>query len=93
MFKVTDITDKRHIERELMLVKVRATSERREEMKRLADIFRGAIVHVSPAAYIIQVAGDGEKLDAFLRAVGEKNIVETARTGVCGIAREEGMQK
>lgn len=94
VFKVTDITDRRHIERELMLVKVRAEGARREEMKRLADIFRAAVVHVSPDTYIIQVAGDGEKLDAFVRAAGAKNILETARSGVCGIAREDsGMQK
>lgn len=94
VFKVSDITDKRHIERELMLVKVRAEGAAREEMKRLADIFRAAVINVSPNTYIIQVAGDGEKLDAFVRAVGEKNIIETARSGVCGIARDEtGMQK
>lgn len=91
VFKVTDITEKRHIERELMLVKVRAEGGGREEMKRLADIFRAAIINVTPDAYIIQVAGDGEKLDAFVRAVGTKNIIEIARSGVCGIARGGGI--
>ena len=93
VFKVTDITEKHHIERELMLVKVRADAGR-EEMKRLADIFRAAIIDVSPNTYIIQITGDGEKLDAFVRAAGAKNIIEIARSGVCGIARgEAGMQK
>lgn len=87
VFKVVDITNKRHVERELMITKVRAEAEQRAEMKRLADIFRGAIVDVTATTYIIQIAGDGKKLDAFVRAVGAKNIIEIARTGVCGIVR------
>lgn len=90
VFKVVDITNERHIERELMLLKVRAEGEMREEMKRLADIFRAAVVDVTPSAFIIQVSGPGGKLDAFIHAVGEKNILETARTGVVGISRGEG---
>lgn len=94
VFKVIDITNARHLERELMLVKVRADGARREEMKRLADIFRASIVDVTPQTFIIQVTGDGDKLDAFIRAAGESNIIETARTGVSAIVRgEEGMKK
>lgn len=90
VFKVVDITNERHVERELMLVKVRAEAGAREEMARLADIFRAAIVDVTPSAFIVQVAGDGKKLDAFLRAAGDSNIIETVRTGVAGISRGEG---
>ena len=89
VFKVTDITEAQHIERELMLVKVHAEDDGREEMKRLADIFRGAIVGVTAQTYIIQITGNRQKLNAFLAAVGMKNIIETARTGVCGMAREK----
>lgn len=90
VFKVVDITDERHLERELMLVKVRAEGVRREEMTRLANIFRAAIIDVTPATFIVQVAGDGNKLDAFVRAVGEGNIIEIARTGAVGLARGDG---
>ena len=90
VFKVIDITDERHLEREIMLVKVRAEGDLREEMKRLSDIFRAAVIDVTPTSYVIQVAGDGNKLDAFLRAVGDENIIETARTGVVGLSRGEG---
>ncbi|MDM5147632.1 acetolactate synthase small subunit [Candidatus Persebacteraceae bacterium Df01] len=86
VFKVSDITEGRHVERELMLVKVRAEGDEREEMKRLADIFRASIVGVSTKTFIIQVTGDRKKLNAFLAACAG-NIVETARTGVCGMSR------
>ncbi|MGI9337059.1 MAG: acetolactate synthase small subunit [Gammaproteobacteria bacterium] len=89
VFKVSDITDEKHLERELMLVKVRAAGAERAEMERLARIFRGAIVNVTPQAYIVQITGDRKKLDAYLRAVGANNIIETARTGACGIARAD----
>ncbi len=94
VFKVSDITEARRLERELMLVKVRAEGgEARAEMERLARIFRGAVVDVSPDSYIVQVAGDRKKLDAFLRAAGGANILETVRTGVCAIARANGKGK
>lgn len=87
VFKVSDITDEKHLERELMLVKVKASGATRAEMERLARIFRGAIVNVTPQSYIVQITGDRKKLDAYLRAVGATNIIETARTGACGISR------
>lgn len=90
VFKVADITEERRLERELMLVKVRAEgAEVRAEMERLARIFRGAIVNVTPLSYIVQITGDKKKLDAYIRAVGIANIIETARTGACGIARAD----
>ena len=90
VFKVSDITDEKHLERELMLVKVKASGGERAEMERLARIFRGAIINVTPHSYIVQITGDRKKLDAYLRAVGKTNIIETARTGACGIARADG---
>lgn len=94
VFKVVDITLERHVERELMLVKVRAEGAAREEMVRLAGIFRAAIVNVAPSSFIVQVSGDGKKLDAFIRAAGEDNILEIARTGAAGMSRDEhGMRR
>lgn len=87
--KLVDLTEGAHIERELMLVKVKATGAQRAEIKRCVDIFRGQIVDVSSTVYVIQIAGASDKLDAFLQAVGEASILETVRTGVSGIARGE----
>ena len=87
VYKVVDITESSHLERELMLVKVRATGANREEMKRLADIFRARVVGVTAQTYILEATGDRQKLDAFLSVLGRANIVETARTGACGVSR------
>ncbi|OYY94236.1 MAG: acetolactate synthase small subunit [Hydrogenophilales bacterium 28-61-23] len=91
--KVQDLTDGSHIERELMLVKVRATGDQREEMKRLADIFRGRILDVSDKTYTIELTGTGSKLDAFLDAVEPAAILETVRTGASGIGRGDRIMK
>lgn len=87
--KLVDLTEGAHIERELMLVKVKASGSMREEIKRSTDIFRGQIVDVGPAVYTIQITGPSEKLDAFLAAVGDAAILEVARSGVAGVARGE----
>jgi len=87
--KVVDITEGSHIERELMLIKVKANGAERAEIKRCADIFRAQIVDISATIYTIQVTGTSEKLDAFLAAVGESVILEVVRTGVCGLSRGE----
>jgi acetolactate synthase-1/3 small subunit len=87
--KVLDLTDGNHLERELMLVKVRAGGKDREEMKRMADIFRGRIIDVTDKTYTIELTGPGNKLDAFLQALEESTILETVRTGASGIGRGE----
>ncbi|MCD9467465.1 acetolactate synthase small subunit [Photobacterium iliopiscarium] len=90
ILKVSNVTAADHIERELMLVKVKASGFARAEVKRTADIFRGLIVDVTSQIYTIQVTGTGEKLDAFLAAVGEAtDIIEVARSGIVGLARGE----
>ncbi|HVK56991.1 MAG TPA: acetolactate synthase small subunit [Burkholderiales bacterium] len=91
--KVVDLNDGRHIERELMLVKVRAVGKDREEVKRTADIFRGRIVDVTDKTYVIELTGTGEKLTAFLDALDKTSILETVRTGVSGIGRGEWILK
>jgi acetolactate synthase-1/3 small subunit len=85
--KLVDLTEGAHIERELMLIKVKATGAQRAEIKRTSDIFRGQIVDVSSSVYTVQLAGTSDKLDAFVEAVGEANILEVVRSGVSGIAR------
>jgi acetolactate synthase I/III small subunit len=85
--KVVDLSEAAHIERELMLVKVRATGKDREEMKRVADIFRGRIIDVTDSSYVIELTGSTAKVDAFLDAIDRSLILETVRTGVCGIGR------
>ncbi len=87
--KLVDLTEGTHIERELMLIKVRATGAQRAEVKRCVDIFRGHIVDVTASVYTIQITGTSEKLDAFYQAVGEAAILEVVRSGVSGIARGE----
>ena len=87
VFKVVDLTEGDHLEREIMLVKVRAEGLQRAELKRTADIFRGQIIDVTESAYTVQIIGPSEKLDAFLRAVGTSTVVEAVRSGVSGIGR------
>ncbi|PSV29559.1 acetolactate synthase small subunit [Photobacterium sp. GB-72] len=88
ILKVSNITESEHVERELMLTKVKASGFARAEVKRTADIFRGQIIDVTSQIYTIQLIGTGEKLDAFLAAVGEATeIIEVARSGVVGMAR------
>lgn len=88
--KLVDLTEGSHIERELLLVKVRATGAQREEVMRTVDIFRGQIVDVMPNAYTIQLTGTSDKLDAFIESmVNATTIMEVVRSGVSGIARGE----
>lgn len=87
--KVVDLTEAAYIERELMLVKLRAVGKEREEIKRMADIFRGHIIDVTDKSYTIELTGDAPKLDAFIHAVDPTAILETVRTGACGIGRAE----
>ena len=85
--KVVDLSEAEHIERELMLIKVRAGQKEREDMKRMADIFRGRVIDASDNTYTIELTGDGAKLDAFIQALDQSAILETVRTGASGIGR------
>ena len=87
--KVVDLTEGSYTERELMMVKVRAVGKEREEMKRMADIFRGRIIDVTEKSYTIELTGDQSKNDAFLEAIDRTAILETVRTGASGIGRGE----
>lgn len=87
--KLLDLTEGPHLEREMMLIKLKATGAAREELKRLVDIFRGHIIDVTSSTYTVELTGPGDKLDAFIQAVDGDNILETVRSGVSGIARGE----
>ena len=87
--KLVDLSEGPHIERELMLIKVKAVGAQRAEIKRTADIFRGQIVDVSASVYTIQLTGTSDKLEAFIEAIGTGCVLETVRTGVSGISRGE----
>ena len=87
--KLADLTDGAHVERDLMLIKVRAIGAARAEIKRTTDIFRGQIVDVGPTIYTIQLTGPSDKLDAFVAAMPDADVLEVVRSGVAGIARGE----
>jgi len=87
VIKVIDLNESRHIERELMLIKLQAKGENREEIKRLVDIFRGRIIDVTEKTFTVEMTGAGDKLDAFINALDEKDILEVVRSGISGIAR------
>ncbi|MFC1601991.1 acetolactate synthase small subunit [Pseudomonadota bacterium] len=85
--KLSDLSEGVHIEREMMMIKVLAKDNHREEIKRLVEIFRANIIDVTDTSYIIEMTGNSGKLDAFIEAVHQDVIVETVRTGPSGISR------
>jgi len=86
--KLLDLSEGSHVEREMVLVKLKAaTMAQREDIKRLADIFRGHIIDVTMGSYTIELTGSGRKVDSFIEALAEHKILETVRSGVSGIAR------
>ena len=87
--KLIDLADSFHIERELLMIKVKTTPEMRDEIRSMADIFRGKIIDVTPTTYIIEMTGPSEKLDAFIAAIDPESIIEAVRSGPTGISRGE----
>ncbi len=87
--KLMELTEGAHIEREMLLVKAQAKGAAREEVKRLADIFRGRILDVTDSSYTIELTGSADKLDAFIQALRSVGIIEVVRSGAIGIARGE----
>jgi acetolactate synthase-1/3 small subunit len=85
--KLVDLTEGKHIEREMMIIKLRAERVQREEIKRLVDIFRGKIIDVTDTSYTVELTGAASKLNAFIEAVDEDLIIEVVRTGPSGIGR------
>lgn len=91
--KVVDLTEGEHVERELMMIKVRAVGKEREELMRLTEIFRGHIVDVTDKTYTIELTGNQAKNQAFINTLEKSAILETVRTGVSGIGRAERILK
>ena len=90
VFKVINLSDCEHVEREVMLIKVRAQGSSRDELRRLAEIFRGQIVDVTTKSYTIQLVGTKDKLDAFINAIKEESqIIEIVRSGLISLSRGE----
>ncbi|MBA6265667.1 MAG: acetolactate synthase small subunit [Colwellia sp.] len=91
VIKITDLTERSHVERELLLLKVLAMNDKsRTEVKRITDIFRGSIVDIGKQVYTIELTGDAEKLNAFVNTLAnETEIIESVRSGCVGIARGE----
>ncbi|MCK5480076.1 MAG: acetolactate synthase small subunit [Gammaproteobacteria bacterium] len=87
--KLMDMTEGPHIEREMMLIKVQAEGDKRNELKRISDIFRGRVIDVTNKTYTIELTGAGDKLDAFIQTLDPGLIIEVVRSGVSGIARGE----
>ena len=87
--KLIDLAESFHIERELMMIKIKTTSEMRDEIRSMADIFRGNIIDVTPTTYIVEMTGPSEKLDAFVAAIEPSSIIEVVRSGPTGISRGE----
>ncbi|WP_373777366.1 acetolactate synthase small subunit [Glaesserella sp.] len=88
VFKVINLSYCEHIEREILLLKVKAVGSVRDELKRMVDIFRGQIVDITPKQYTIQLSGTGDKLNAFIEAVtAETSIIEIARSGLISLSR------
>jgi len=85
--KLIDLAEAIHVERELMLVKVKTTDETREEVKRLSDIFRGKIIDVTASSYVIEMTGTADKLDAFVSALNKGIVIEVIRSGPMGMSR------
>ena len=91
--KIVDLNEGKHVERELMLVKTRAVGKDRDELKRTADIFRARVIDLTEKTYVIELTGTGDKLDAFLESLDRSLILETVRTGACGLGRGEWIVK
>ena len=92
--KLRDLTEGRHLGRELMLVKVSAdTPEQKDDIKRLVDIFRGRIIDVTESTYTLEMTGSTEKVDAFLESLSHVELVEVVRSGILGIGRGKNALK
>src|SRR5437660_2660830 len=87
VIKVSDLTDDRHVERELMLIRVNAEPQHREEILRTADIFRAKVVDVTPVSFVLEATGDEGKLEALIELLRPMGIQALVRTGKVAIAR------
>ncbi len=87
--KLIDLEEVVHIERELMLVKIKTADKMRDELRSVVDIFRGKIIDVTATSYVVEMTGTSDKLDAFIATVDKNSIIEVVRSGATGISRGE----
>jgi acetolactate synthase I/III small subunit len=87
--KLIDLAESAHIERELMLVKIKTSEQSRTEIRSISEIFRGKIIDVTPTSYVVEMTGPSGKLDAFVATIAPENIIEVVRSGPTGISRGE----
>jgi acetolactate synthase I/III small subunit len=87
--RLIDLADSPHIERELMMVKIKVTEQSSGNIRSIVDIFRGRILDVTPNSYVVEITGASEKLDAFIAAINPDTIIEVVRSGATGICRGE----
>ena len=87
--KLIDLAESAHIERELMLVKIKTSEQSRSEIRNVAEIFRGKIIDVTSSSYVVEMTGPSEKLDAFVATIDPESILEVVRSGPTGISRGE----
>src|SRR5207249_9100554 len=87
VIKVSDLTDDRHVERELVLIRVNAEPQHRAEILRTVDIFRAKVVDVTPISFILEATGEESKIDALIELLQPMGIQEIVRTGKVAIAR------
>ncbi len=89
VIKIVDITDKRSVERELVMIKVKADVNVRAEIVQIVDIFRARIVDIGKTSLIIEVTGDSGKIDAIVESLKPFGIIELVRTGIVAMVRGE----
>jgi len=85
--RVDDVSSRDHVERDLMLIKVKAKPGQRMEIRELAEIFRGRIVDVAPEEVMVEIAGQEKKIEAFIDLMRPFGIVELVRTGRIAMVR------
>ena len=90
--KLVNLTEDAHVERELILIKVKAENAQRDEVKRIVDVFQGHVIDMTDTTYTLEVTGDSEKIDAVLKALEHITMLEVVRSGQLGMGRgDKGM--
>lgn len=89
VIKVTDLTEKRHLNRELVLIEVYAAPQKKKEVVELADLFDARIVSVQANSLTIQIVGEEDRIHDFMELLKAYRIVDVSRSGVIAVARSE----
>jgi acetolactate synthase-1/3 small subunit len=90
IIQVEDLSEKKMVSRDLALIKVNTASEKRAEIFQMVEVFRARVVDVTTSTLIIEITGDGEKIDGFVGVLKPLGIIEMVRTGA--VAMERGSE-